>query len=225
MITSQDNLWELLCQSWFRRHGEHSGLCNASPQSLCAQLSYPSFARLYQVDTCLTCKLIEPNILLAVGRCLWHSLRSCNTLLQGKQADTIMLKHKACLVQMLHSLGGWPEGLWYRVDPSGQPRGALVWIHLVGSTLCVSRLHHSAHQMGIYCRILLNKLPVSSSLAACASCNDSRSSSCRCMRVVLLRMTVALHLMPVILLTKDVSYKDRIRAYLISSLVCRCKSS
>lgn len=108
-MACEDNLWELLCQSWFWRHGEHSRLCNATPQSLCAQLSYPSFARLYQ---------------------------------------------------MLHSLGGWPEGLWYRVDPSGQPRGALVWIHLVGSTLCVSRLNHSAHQTGTYCRILLDKLPV-----------------------------------------------------------------
>lgn len=197
MTTSQDNLWELLCQSWFWRHGEHSRLCNATPQSLCAQLSYPSFARLYQVGTCLTCKLIELNILLAVGCCPWHSLKSCNTLLQCKQADTTMLKQKACLVQMLHSLGGWPEGLWYRVDPSGQPRGALVWIHLVGSTLCVSRLNHSAHQTGTYCRILLDKLPVSSSLAACSACYDSRSSCCRCMRAVLLRMTVALQLVPV----------------------------
>jgi len=177
-------------------------LCNATPQSLCAQLSHSSFARLYQVGTCLTCKLIEPNTLLAVGCCLWHCLKSCNTLLQGKQADTIMLQHKACLVQTLHLLGGWPEGLWYRVDPSGQPRGALVWIHLVGSMLCVSKLNHSAEQMGTYCHILLDKQPVSSGLAACSSCSDSRSSCCSCMRRVLLYMAVALHFMPVILVTK-----------------------
>ncbi|DBA69780.1 TPA: hypothetical protein ACH3X2_012502 [Trebouxia sp. C0005] len=109
LMASEDRLWDLLCQSWFRRHGEHSGLCNATPRSLCAQLSKSSFATLYQ---------------------------------------------------MLHLLGGWPEGLWYRVDPSGQPRGALVWIHLEGSMLCVSRLNYLAEQVGTYCRILLDKQPV-----------------------------------------------------------------
>lgn len=160
-----------------------------------------------------------------MGCCLWHTLKSCNTLLQGKQADAIMLQYKTCLVQMLHLLGGWPEGLWYRVDPSGQPRGALVWIHLEGSMLCVSRLNYLAEQVGTYCRILLDKQPVSGGLAACSSCSDSRSSCCRCMRVVLLHMTVALQLMPFMLVTKEVSDKDQIRMCLSSNLVCRYKSS
>ncbi|KAL0022988.1 hypothetical protein WJX79_003595 [Trebouxia sp. C0005] len=82
LMASEDRLWDLLCQSWFRRHGEHSGLCNATPRSLCAQLSKSSFATLYQ---------------------------------------------------MLHLLGGWPEGLW---------------------------LNYLAEQVGTYCRILLDKQPV-----------------------------------------------------------------
>ena len=72
------------------------------------------------------------------------------------------------LLQVLHSLGGWPEGLWYRTDPSGQPHGALVWIHLRGDVLHVLRLDHAAKQTASYCHILLETLPVSTPQPALA---------------------------------------------------------
>ena len=62
---------------------------------------------------------------------------------------------------MLHSLGGWPEGFWYRTDPSGQPGGALVWIHLRATALHVVQLNHAGEQNGAFCQILLNTAPVS----------------------------------------------------------------
>ena len=63
--------------------------------------------------------------------------------------------------QVLHALGGWPEGVWYRTDPSGQPHGALVWIRLCGSALHVSQLDHAAERTGTFCQILLDTAPVS----------------------------------------------------------------
>ena len=64
-------------------------------------------------------------------------------------------------MQVLHSLGGWPEGLWHRTDLSGQPGGALVWIQLRGSALHVLQLNHAAERTGAFCQILLNTTRVS----------------------------------------------------------------
>lgn len=65
------------------------------------------------------------------------------------------------LLQTLHSLRGWPEGLWYRTDSSGQPHGALVWILLRGAVLHVLQIDHAGWQTATFCRIVLDSLPVS----------------------------------------------------------------
>ena len=65
------------------------------------------------------------------------------------------------LLQTLHSLGGWPEGLWYRTDSSGQPHGALVWILLRGAVLHVLQIEHAGWQTATFCRIVLETSPVS----------------------------------------------------------------
>ena len=80
-------------------------------------------------------------------------------------------------MQKLHALRGWPEGLWYRVDPSGQPRGALVWIHLQGSVLHMTRLDQAAEQNGTYCQILLHTEPVSRIVALPLQCFELRGNS------------------------------------------------
>lgn len=81
--------------------------------------------------------------------------RLCSQLQQLPQ----QLSH-AKLYETLHTLGGWPEGLWYRVDPSGHPHGALVWVDLKGSVLHMSRLNPAAEVDGLFCRILLDTKPV-----------------------------------------------------------------
>lgn len=65
------------------------------------------------------------------------------------------------LLQALHSLGGWPEGLWYRTDSSGQPQGAFVLILLRGAVLHVLQIDHAGSQTATFCRIALDTLPVS----------------------------------------------------------------
>lgn len=64
-------------------------------------------------------------------------------------------------LQALHLLGGWPEGLWYRTDSSGQPHGALVWILLGGAVLHVLQIDYAGSQTATFCRIVLDTLPVS----------------------------------------------------------------
>ena len=65
------------------------------------------------------------------------------------------------LLQALHSLGGWPEGLWYRTDSSGQPQGALVLILLRGAVLHVLQIDYAGWQTATFCQIVLDTLPVS----------------------------------------------------------------
>ncbi|KAL3159370.1 F-box only protein 31 [Trebouxia sp. C0009 RCD-2024] len=66
----------------------------------------------------------------------------------------------ASMYQVLHSLGGWPEGYWYRTGLSAQPHGDLVWIGLRGAVLHVVQLDHDGLQTATFCKILLNTLPV-----------------------------------------------------------------
>lgn len=105
----EDSVWEAQCRRWFKRHGQHTSLSEASPENLRAQLACPSFTTLFRV---------------------------------------------------LSSLGGWPEGLWYRVDYRGQPHGSLVQIKSVGSLLHVCKLDAAAMQLGSFFQILLDRLPV-----------------------------------------------------------------
>ena len=65
-------------------------------------------------------------------------------------------------MQTLKSLGGWPEGLYYRLD-AARPHGALVWIYLQGSALQIINLDHVGRKTGTYCEIALDATPVSSS--------------------------------------------------------------
>ena len=76
-----------------------------------------------------------------------------------------MDKIRAWHMQVLSSLGGWPEGPWYRVDYRGQPHGSLVQIKLIGSVLHVCKLDAAAMQLGSFFQILLDRLPVSAMLA------------------------------------------------------------
>lgn len=64
-------------------------------------------------------------------------------------------------LQVLHSLGGWPEGLWYRTDAAGQPRGALIWVQLRGATLHVIQIDHAGNLAARFCRIDLGASAVS----------------------------------------------------------------
>lgn len=58
-------------------------------------------------------------------------------------------------------MGGWPEGLWYRTDAAGQPRGALIWIQLRGSTVHVIQIDHAGNLVARFCRIDLGASLVS----------------------------------------------------------------
>ena len=65
------------------------------------------------------------------------------------------------LLQVLHLLGGWPEGYWYRTGVSSQPHGDLVWIGLRGGVLHVVQLDSDGLQTATFCKIPLNTPQVS----------------------------------------------------------------
>jgi hypothetical protein len=98
-----------------------------APAALRAQLGLPSFRALYQVG-CAAGPQTSCWSTLMPSCCTLHAHHRlhCN---KACSVPTALIADLPCqLMQVLHQLGGWPSGLWQRVDEGAEPYGELLQV-------------------------------------------------------------------------------------------------